>query len=52
MFEANGTTSVPKFIPRLILDKVRLLFSFEIFYSSQIKVPNKSLSQELNNVIF
>ena len=52
MFNANRPTSVPKSVPRLILDKVRLLFSSEMFYSSQIKVSNKSLSHELNNVLF
>ena len=36
MFEANETTSVPKSVSRLILDKVRLLFLSEMFYSSQI----------------
>ena len=52
MFEANGTTSMPKSVPHLILDKVRLLFSSEMFCSSQIKVHNKSFSRELNNVLF
>ena len=56
MFKSNGTTSVPKSIPRLVVDKVKLLFSSELFLSHSIligiKVPNKSLSQELNNVLF
>ena len=43
LFDVNGTTSVPKFVLRLVLDKVRLLFSYEMFCSSQVKVPNKSL---------
>ena len=34
MFPTNGTTSVPLSIPHLILVKVRLLFSSEMFYSS------------------
>ena len=33
MFEANGTTSVPMSIPRLMLDKVRLLFSSEMLFT-------------------
>ena len=48
---SNGTTRVPNSVPRLVLDKVRLLYS-EMFRSSQVKVPYKSLSQELNNVVF
>ena len=77
MFKSNGTTSVPKSIPRFVVDKVKLLYSsqmfliqsilfFFLFYQANtlppshhgwtqsilfdIKVPNKSLSQELNNV--
>ena len=53
-FMSNGTTSVPMSIPRLVVDKVKLLFSSEMFLIQSIlfdiKVPNKSLSQELNNV--
>ena len=30
MFKLNGTTSVPKSVLRMTLDKVRLLFSSEI----------------------
>ena len=55
MFKSNGTTSVPKSIPRLVVDKVKLLFSSEMFLIQSIlfdiKVPNKSLLQELNNVL-
>ena len=49
----NGTTSVPKSVPSLVLDKVRLLSVSEnnLQYCS-IKVANKSLSEELNNVLF
>ena len=54
-FESNRTTSVPKSVPRLVVDKVKLLFSSELFLIQliliDIKVPNKSLSQELNNVL-
>ena len=50
-FESNGTTSVPKSVPFLMMDKIRLLYLSELFYSSQIKVTNKSLSQELKKVI-
>ena len=51
----NGTTSMPKSVPRLMLDKVRLMCS-DLRYStpifmSEIKVPNKSLSHKLNNSI-
>ena len=49
----NGTPSVPKSVPRLVLDKVRLVFVSENNLQSPCsikKVPNKSLSQELNNV--
>ena len=44
MFKSNGITSVPKSVPRFVLDKVwdvlvpTILFDF--------KVPNKSLSQD------
>ena len=58
MFNANRPTSVPKSVPRLILDKVRLLFSSEMFYSSQIKVPKSVtiltllvLGRERNNIM-
>ena len=48
----NGTTSVPKSVPHLVLDKVRLLSVSESFLqcSYSRKVPNKSLSHELNSV--
>ena len=56
MFKSDGTTSVPKSVPRLVVDKVKLLFSSEMFLFQSIlfdiKVPNKSPSQELNNVLF
>ena len=35
MFKLNRTTRVPKSVPRLMLDKVRL-FSSEMFYSSKL----------------
>ena len=47
MCMSNGTTSVPKSVPRLVVDKVRLVFMSVEFDSSfyvQIKVPNKSLN--------
>ena len=51
MFKTNGTTSMPKSVPSLIVDKVKLLYSSEMFLIQSIlfyiKVPNKSLSQEL-----
>ena len=45
---------MPKFVPCLVVDKVRLVFVSVIFYSSVYvqQVPNKSHSQELNNVLF
>ena len=47
---------MPKSVPRLVVDKVKLLYSSEMFLIQSIlldiKVPNKSLSQELNNVLF
>ena len=45
---------MPKSVPRLVLDKVKLVFESVAFISSVYvqKVPNKSLSQELNNVLF
>ena len=33
-FKSNGTTSMPKSVPRLMLDKVRLMFLSEMFCSS------------------
>ena len=50
MFKSNGTTSMPKSVPRLVLDKVRLVFVSEVVHSNVLvqNVPNKSLSQELN----
>ena len=54
-FKSNGTTSMPKSVSRLVVDKVKLLFSSEMFLFQSIlfdiRVPNKSLSQELNNRI-
>ena len=46
----NGTTSMPKSIPRLVLEKVRLLSISESILqcSYSRKVPNKSPSHELN----
>ena len=45
---------MPKSIHRYALDKVRQVLVSEVCYSnvfmSRIKVPNKSLSGELNNV--
>ena len=45
-----------KSVPSLVVDKVKLLYSSEMFLIQSIlfdiKVPNKSLSQELNNVLF
>ena len=35
--ESNGTTSVPKSVPRLVVNKVKLLFSSEMLYSPLIK---------------
>ena len=51
---SNGTTSVPKSVPRLLVDKVRIIHicGFWLQFLCSIKVPNKSLSQELNNVLF
>ena len=44
---------MPKSVPGLMLDKVRLLsVSENNLQSCSIKVPNKSLAQELNNVLF
>ena len=44
MFKSNGTTSVPKSIPRLVVDKVKLLCSSEMILVQSIlfdiKVPN------------
>ena len=49
MFKSNGTTSVS--IPRLVVDKVKLLSSSEMFLIQSIlfdiRVPNKSLSPML-----
>ena len=50
-FMSNGTTSMPMSVPRLVVDKVKLLFLSEMFLIQSIlfdiKVHNKSLSQEL-----
>ena len=47
---SNGTTSLPKSVPRVVLDKVRLVCSdlrcSTPMYMSEIKVPNKSLSRD------
>ena len=49
MFVMNGTTSVPKSILCLVLDKVRQVsVPVDQLQYPQL-VPNKSLSQELNN---
>ena len=37
-FGSNGTTRVPKSIPRLVLDKVRLLFMSVVFDSGYINI--------------
>ena len=47
---------MPNSGPRFVLDKVRFVCS-DLRYSTpmslaEIKVPNKSLSRELNNVLF
>ena len=45
---------MPKSVPHLVVDKVRQMLESEILYSNVYVqlVPNKSLSQELNNVLF
>ena len=45
---------MPKSIPRLVLDKIRLLIVSVVFYSNVYVqlVPNKSHSQLSNNVLF
>ena len=45
---------MPKSIPRLVMDKVRQVLVSEVLHSNVLvqNVPNKSLSQELNNVLF
>ena len=45
---------MPKSVPRLVLDKVRQVLISEVLNSNVLvqNVPNKSLSQELNNVLF
>ena len=50
---SNGTTSVPKSVPRSLVDKVRIIriCGFWLQFLCSIKVPNKSLSQELNNFL-
>ena len=35
-FKSNGTTRVPMSVSRLVLDKVRLLYSSELICSNQI----------------
>ena len=51
---SNGTTSVPYSVPHLVVDKVRLVLVSVVFISSVYvqQVPNKSHSQESNNVLF
>ena len=53
-FESRGTTSLPKSVLRFVLDKARQVLVSEVFNSNVLvpNVPNKSLSQELNNVLF
>ena len=45
---------MPKSVPRLLVDKVKLVFFSEVFYSNVYvqQVPNKSHSLELNKVLF
>ena len=45
---------MPKSVPHLVLDKVRQVFVSEVLNSNVLvqSVPNKSLSRELNNVLF
>ena len=47
---------MPKSITRLVVDKVKLLYLSEMFLIQSIlfdiKVSNKSLLKELNNVLF
>ena len=45
---------LPKSVPRLVLEKVRQVFVSEVVNSNVLvlNVPNKSLSQELKNVLF
>ena len=45
---------MPKPVPSLVLDKVRQVFVSEVFNSNVLvqNVPNISLSQELNYVLF
>ena len=45
---------MPKSVPRLVLDKVRQVLVSVVLNSNVLVliVPNKSISQELNNVLF
>ena len=45
---------MPKSAPRLVVDRVKLVLVFVVFISSVCvqQIPNKSHSQELNNVLF
>ena len=45
---------MPQSFPRLVVDKVKLVLVSVVFISSVCvqQVPNKSHSQELNNVLF
>ena len=55
MFARNGTTCVPKSVLRYVVEKVKLFCSelrSDIPMSiSKTKVPDKSLSHELNNIL-
>ena len=48
MFKPNGTTSVPKFVPRLMLDKVKLLCSSEMLYSNIFKNLCHLIEEQFN----
>ena len=41
MFEPNGTTSMPNSVPRLVVDKVKLLNSSEMFITESILLDVK-----------
>ena len=45
---------MPKSVPCLVLDKVRQVLESEVVNSNVLvlNVPNKNLSQDLNNVLF
>ena len=44
MFEPNGTTSVPKSVPRLVVDKVKLLINV---YTSTFLYHTNSLTNTI-----